>query len=82
MGAWPVFHRARPAGLKQGGRLPWQTQRREPPTAGLWFDFGAVERMGQRLPDPLTLFFGMGALVVLVSALFVGGISRSCSAKR
>ncbi|MEC8051501.1 MAG: AbgT family transporter, partial [Myxococcota bacterium] len=34
--------------------------------------FGAVERMGQRLPDPLTLFFGMGALVVLVSALFVG----------
>ena len=22
--------------------------------------FGAVERMGQRLPDPLTLFFGMG----------------------
>lgn len=32
----------------------------------------AVERMGQRLPDPLTLFFGMSALVVLVSAIFAG----------
>jgi len=32
----------------------------------------AVERVGQRLPDPLTLFFGMSALVVLVSALLVG----------
>ena len=34
--------------------------------------FGAVERMGQRLPDPLTLFFAMGGLVVLLSTLFVG----------
>lgn len=34
--------------------------------------FSAVERMGQRLPDPLTLFFIMAGLVVLVSALFVG----------
>ena len=34
--------------------------------------FSAVERMGQRLPDPLTLFFIMAGFVVLVSALFVG----------
>ena len=32
----------------------------------------AVERMGQRLPDPLTLFFAMSALVVLVSGVFAG----------
>jgi aminobenzoyl-glutamate transport protein len=32
----------------------------------------SVERMGQRLPDPLTLFFAMSALVVLVSAVFSG----------
>lgn len=32
----------------------------------------AVERMGQRLPDPLTLFFGMSLLVVLVSAMAAG----------
>ena len=34
--------------------------------------FSAVERTGQKLPDPLTLFFAMGVLVVIVSALFVG----------
>lgn len=34
--------------------------------------FSAVERTGQKLPDPLTLFFAMGVLVVVVSALFVG----------
>ena len=34
--------------------------------------FGAVERWGQKLPDPLTLFAIMAALVVVVSALFVG----------
>ena len=32
----------------------------------------AVERIGQRLPDPLTLFFGMAVLVVVVSALAAG----------
>lgn len=32
----------------------------------------AVERVGQKLPDPLTLFFGMALLVVLVSALTAG----------
>ena len=34
--------------------------------------FSAVERWGQKLPDPLTLFAAMALLVVLVSALFVG----------
>jgi len=34
--------------------------------------FSVIERWGQKLPDPLTLFFIMGALVVLVSALFSG----------
>ena len=34
--------------------------------------FSAVERWGQRLPDPLTLFAIMAALVVLMSALFQG----------
>ena len=34
--------------------------------------FGAVERVGQRLPDPLTLFLLMSVLVILVSALFAG----------
>ncbi|MEE2751871.1 MAG: AbgT family transporter [Myxococcota bacterium] len=34
--------------------------------------FSAVERWGQKLPDPLTLFAGMALLVVVVSALFVG----------
>ena len=43
----------------------------QPPSKLVQF-FGAVERMGQRLPDPLTLFFLMGGLVVFVSALFVG----------
>ena len=32
----------------------------------------AVERVGQRLPDPLTLFFGMALLVVIVSWLAAG----------
>jgi len=32
----------------------------------------AVERWGQKLPDPLTLFFGMALLVVIVSALTSG----------
>ena len=32
----------------------------------------AVERVGQRLPDPLTLFFLMAGLVVVVSALTAG----------
>ena len=31
-----------------------------------------VERAGQRLPDPLTLFFGMSLLVVIASALASG----------
>ena len=34
--------------------------------------FSAVERWGQRLPDPLTLFAIMALLVALMSALFVG----------
>ena len=34
--------------------------------------FSAVERWGQKLPDPLTLFAGMALLVVLVSAVFAG----------
>ena len=34
--------------------------------------FSAVERWGQRLPDPLTLFAIMATLVVLMSALFQG----------
>ncbi len=34
--------------------------------------FGAVERWGQRLPDPLTLFAIMAGLVILASALLVG----------
>ncbi|MEE2901197.1 MAG: AbgT family transporter [Myxococcota bacterium] len=34
--------------------------------------FGAVERLGQRLPDPLTLFCVMALIVVVVSALFSG----------
>ncbi len=34
--------------------------------------FSAVEKWGQKLPDPLTLFAVMAALVVLVSGLFVG----------
>lgn len=33
---------------------------------------GAVERVGNRLPDPLTLFFLMAAMVVVVSAVFQG----------
>ena len=34
--------------------------------------FSAIERWGQRLPDPLTLFAIMAALVALCSALFSG----------
>ena len=34
--------------------------------------FGAVERFGQRLPDPLTLFCIMAIVVIVVSALFSG----------
>ena len=34
--------------------------------------FSAVERWGQRLPDPLTLFAVMAGLVVILSALFQG----------
>ena len=34
--------------------------------------FGAVERWGQKLPDPLTLFAIMAGLVIVVSAAFVG----------
>ena len=34
--------------------------------------FSAVERWGQRLPDPLTLFAVMAALVAVASALFAG----------
>ena len=34
--------------------------------------FSAVERHGQRLPDPLTLFAIMAGLVVLASGLFAG----------
>ena len=34
--------------------------------------FSAVERLGQRLPDPLTLFLLMSLLVIVVSALFAG----------
>ena len=34
--------------------------------------FSAVERWGQRLPDPLTLFAVMAALVALASMLFAG----------
>ena len=34
--------------------------------------FSAVERWGQRLPDPLTLFAVMAAIVVVASGLFAG----------
>ena len=34
--------------------------------------FSAVERWGQRLPDPLTLFAIMAALVVVLSGIFAG----------
>ncbi|MEC7985105.1 MAG: AbgT family transporter [Myxococcota bacterium] len=34
--------------------------------------FSAVERWGQMLPDPLTLFFIMACFVVVASALFAG----------
>ena len=34
--------------------------------------FSAIERWGQKLPDPLTLFAGMALLVALLSALFAG----------
>ena len=34
--------------------------------------FSAVERWGQKLPDPLTLFAIMAALVVVTSAIFAG----------
>ena len=68
----PVFLRVRAAGRRHGGGLKWQIPQTTADKGALVRFFGAVERMGQRLPDPLTLFFGMGALVVLVSALFVG----------
>jgi aminobenzoyl-glutamate transport protein len=34
--------------------------------------FSTIERVGQKLPDPLTLFFLMAGLVILVSALTAG----------
>ena len=34
--------------------------------------FSAVERWGQRLPDPLTLFAVMAAIVVVASGIFAG----------
>ena len=34
--------------------------------------FSAVERWGQRLPDPLTLFLIMAGMVVVLSAIFAG----------
>ena len=34
--------------------------------------FSAVERWGQRLPDPLTLFLVMAGLVIVLSAIFAG----------
>ena len=34
--------------------------------------FSAIERWGQALPDPLTLFAGMAALVVVLSMIFSG----------
>ena len=34
--------------------------------------FSALERWGQRLPDPLTLFVIMAGLVLLCSAIFSG----------
>jgi aminobenzoyl-glutamate transport protein len=34
--------------------------------------FSAVERWGQRLPDPLTIFVIMAGLVVVLSAIFAG----------
>ena len=38
--------------------------------------FSAVERWGQRLPDPLTLFAIMAALVVVLSAIFAGATAE------
>jgi len=34
--------------------------------------FSAIERWGQKLPDPLTLFAGMALLVAIMSAIFAG----------
>ena len=44
----------------------------EPGPSRLVRVFSAIERWGQALPDPLTLFALMAALVVVVSALFSG----------
>ena len=43
-----------------------------PQSGGLVRLFSAVEKWGQRLPDPLTLFAIMAALVAVLSALFSG----------
>ena len=40
--------------------------------------FSAVERWGQRLPDPLTLFAIMAALVVILSGIFAGVMWSRC----
>ena len=44
----------------------------EPKPSTLVRFFSAVERWGQKLPDPLTLFAVMAALVAIASALFAG----------
>ena len=43
--------------------------------------FGAVERMGQRLPDPLTLFWNGGTRSPRLGALR-RCLGRGCAAKR
>ena len=41
--------------------------------------FSAVERWGQRLPDPLTLFLIMAGLVIVLSAIFAGATEEVAS---